>query len=94
MKNVILFIGLFCSFPSFAQNLVLNPSFEDYLACPNARNHTTLLSYDSIPYWQGLHADPFYFNECVPADTFNWSPPTLCNNFMTCQEPQDGKGFI
>jgi hypothetical protein len=93
MKNFILFIGMFCSIPSFAQNLVLNPSFEDYLVCPNLRNCTILLSYDSVPYWLALHSGGAYFNECGLADSIIWSP-TLCNNFALCQEPQDGKGFI
>lgn len=45
-----------------AQNLVLNPSFETYTACPNSASQLSKSSF-----WYGTNGSSDYFNSCAPS---------------------------
>ncbi|NRR91331.1 OmpA family protein [Winogradskyella undariae] len=82
MKQITLFAFIFCSLISTSQNLVLNPSFEDFFDCPlaigffdrNVKNWT-------IP----STGTTDYFNNCSEAIGFQ--------NFNGYQEARTGKGY-
>lgn len=65
MKKVILFAVL-CFFSELlcAQNLVLNPSFEDAIECPNSLGEIS-----KAKYWSSFSQSPDYYNKCSK-DTF------------------------
>ncbi len=64
-----------------AQNLVLNPSFEEYTECPN-----TVQFENNVKFWFGLYSTSFYFNACSNPGYFgvpnnNWGyQPALSGN--------------
>jgi hypothetical protein len=65
-----------------AQNLVVNPSFEEYTSCP-----TYLSQIDSVIGWEGIFISPDYFNACAD-DTM-----TVPFNPLGYQWPSDGLGY-
>ncbi|MFD2585981.1 OmpA family protein [Croceitalea marina] len=67
-----------------AQNLILNPSFENYKACPsNITNFNVLVEDVSLP----TSSSGDYFNECGTGD---FSVP---ENFKGAQKAVEGKGY-
>jgi OmpA-OmpF porin, OOP family len=60
---------------SFAQNLVPNPGFEEYLTCPGSMSLSP--QEFNIPHWKGIGiATPDYFNKCGRGDAdvpYNWA---------------------
>lgn len=76
MRTVILLGALLSTnFILKAQNLVINPSFEEYYRCPN--NFSTNSKEFSLPGWKSVHAGtPDYYNQCSWGDCdvpFNWA---------------------
>ncbi len=76
MKVSLSFIALLtCIHFSSAQNLVLNPSFEEHLRCPN--NFSTSSKDFVVPGWRSANAGtPDYFHQCSWGDCdvpFNWA---------------------
>lgn len=65
-----------------AQNLVVNPSFEEYVHCP-----TDFSQIDSVIGWQAIGGSPDYFNACAD-DTM-----TVPYNPAGYQWPSDGLGY-
>ncbi len=65
-----------------AQNLVVNPSFEDYSTCPN-----DISQIDLVPGWMNLYISPDYFNACAD-DTVS-----VPFNALGDQLPSDGDGY-
>jgi len=85
MKKLLLLIFIFFSCLLQAQNLVPNPSFEDYSVCPN--NYEQI---DRADYWSSYRPSPDYYNRCspnidvsVPANTngFQNTSDSICNAF-------------
>ncbi len=69
----------------FAQNLILNPSFENYKNCPqNITNFGSLLEDVSLP----SSSSGDYFNACGSND---FGVPS---NFKGSQEATDGSGYV
>src|SRR5690606_32613561 len=69
---ILLFINLYFSNLSNAQNLVPNWSFEDTVACP-----TSLTQIDKAIGWSSYRQSPDYFNSCAPVNyPQNVSVPT------------------
>jgi len=72
---------------SFAQNLVPNPSFEDYSSdCP--------VNFNDLPfYWEAWRSSPDCFNACVTpqnfVDSLGWAPW----NGFGYQEPFSGDSY-
>ena len=60
MKNIILIFILFSSGGLYAQNLVPNPSFEEYEECPNAVAEFAT----QVIGWTSWQHTPDYFNVC------------------------------
>ena len=58
-----------------AQNLVINPSFEDHLRCPN--NFSTVSKEFTLPGWHSANTGtPDYYHQCSWGDCdvpFNWA---------------------
>jgi hypothetical protein len=72
---------LITSFLFAQQNLVPNPSFEEYTICPTG--------YYMLPTdWYTCSGDPDYFNECDSTNSFG--VPT---NGFGYQQASDGKGY-
>jgi hypothetical protein len=70
---------------NFAQeNLVLNPSFESYTACPNVSGDVYLALN-----WDNAKNTPDYFNECSLSSTFR-----VPHNFCGYQTAANGKAYI
>jgi hypothetical protein len=75
---------LFCwgAFVSQAQNLVPNPSFEEYTVCPN-----DLSQIDGVLGWVNIGISPDYFNLCADDSV---SVPL---NALGDEWPADGNGY-
>lgn len=86
MKKLLLFFSIVYFLPcnmdfAFSQNLVPNPSFEDYTLCPN--------TYYMLPTnWYTCSGDPDYYNAC---DT-TWGFGVPSNGFGF-QEAANGRGY-
>ena len=65
-----------------AQNLVVNPSFEEYVHCPS-----DLSQIDSVIGWESIFGSPDYFNACAN-DTM-----TVPYNPLGYQWPSDGVAY-
>ena len=85
-KSLFIFTTLLLSFTSWGQNLVPNPSFEEYSECPNEPAQTYFLNHWSINI---NTAD--YFNKCssseyvsIPFNSFGYQFPkdTNCNAYV------------
>ena len=82
---LILFFGKQLS--AQAQNLVPNPSFEEFVSCPGSLSHKP--AEFNIPNWKGIGlATPDYFNACGTGEAdvpYNWAGVS---------DAFDGKGFV
>jgi hypothetical protein len=65
-----------------AQNLVNNPSFEEYTTCPN-----DISQFDRVVGWQTIANSPDYFNTCAD-DTVS-----VPYNAVGYQWPSDGEAY-
>ncbi|HRC33341.1 MAG TPA: T9SS type A sorting domain-containing protein [Bacteroidia bacterium] len=75
---------LACSFVLHAQiNLVPNPSFEQYVSCPNNTGQV-----DSCVGWYSVLETPDYYNTCAPY------PVNIPNNVCGYQNSFDGFGYM
>ncbi|MDX2360972.1 MAG: hypothetical protein QNK23_09210 [Crocinitomicaceae bacterium] len=87
MKITLNILLLFVLFQSTAQNLVPNPSFEDFSTCPTSWGSLGLANSWTVPV---ILLTPDYFNTCaLPISTV--SPP---NNFPGYSWPATGEGFV
>lgn len=68
---------------AFTQNLVPNPSFEQFTTCPD-----NWAQIDRVDNWEGYKGSPDYFNSCGAVDSF--STP---QNFMGNQVPYSGNSY-
>nr|MBK9650771.1 T9SS type A sorting domain-containing protein [Bacteroidota bacterium] len=77
--------------PLVAQNLLTDPSFEDYYGCPNSNGQL-----DSLKHWFTVAESPDYFNVCaagtiagIPLNQAGMQFPNMGNGyiglFTTCQ---------
>ncbi len=70
-----LFVAIGCIHMATAQNLVINPSFEEHFRCPN--NFSTSSKEFSLPGWRSANAGtPDYYHQCSWGDCdvpFNWA---------------------
>ncbi|MCF1190446.1 OmpA family protein [Mangrovimonas sp. AS39] len=80
------FLFLFCS-ELYAQNLVLNPSFEDYKNCPESIGYISLKEGgNGVNHWlRPTGGTPDYFNECSQIVGYK--------NFNGYQKARTGKGY-
>ncbi len=86
---------LLLPFCAVGQNLVPNPSFEDYKACPTAISAIDYSpGYTSFPWVQGWvsplqKSSPDYFNACAAANTGAQTPLTA----FGYQQPRTGDAY-
>jgi hypothetical protein len=85
MKHLIpfLFPSLFCLVAN-GQNLVPNPSFEEYNSCPNAD-----AQFDRVNHWTSFGNSPDYQNSC---DFSNQA--SVPENIWGFQEPYSGEAYV
>lgn len=76
-------VGVFAGFTCSAQNLVPNPSFEEYTVCPN---DLYMLPTD----WYTCSGDPDYFNAC---DTIGYMDFSVPQNSFGYQVAADGNAY-
>lgn len=87
MKNLLLFFFLLPVFVG-AQNLVLNPSFEDTVECPSDLDQI----YNAI-HWNYFRNSPDYFHKCS-SDTFaGQTIVSVPQNLLGYQYAFDGEGY-
>lgn len=86
MKHLLLLISALMSMIASAQNLVPNPSFEDYTECPNYTGQINQASPWFMPLNTG-NASSDLFNECNPA--YVNVPATVCGY----QNSHSGAGY-
>ncbi len=82
MRSHCLILLAYGSLQVGAQNLVVNPSFEEYDYCP-----TDLSQIESAAGWEGIFFTPDYFNACAD-DTM-----TVPYNPLGYQWPSDGFAY-
>lgn len=96
MKGILVLFGLFeligvIILPrlSHAQNLVLNPGFEDSISCPGGMGYIGM----SNGWTSYMYGTPDYFHICAP----NCSFPSTCvgipRNFAGYQQAYDGNAY-
>ncbi len=86
MKTKLLLLSVMFCATSIAQNLVRNPSFEDYNVCPTYQGNLTNANFWSRPL--NHFGSPDYFNEC--STTQFTDVPT---NFYGSQSAFDGVAY-
>jgi hypothetical protein len=88
MKTSLTIYFLFITSFLFAQNLVPNPSFENFIICPNTDD------IENAPPWfnpTGPYTSPNLFNSCAPQwPSSNFGVPL---NGWGFQEPRTGNGY-
>lgn len=72
-----------------AQNLVVNPSFEEHLACPNAFTVEEDFALELVPGWTTPNASSDYFHTC--GDDSYGVPINLGLNY---QAPRTGEAYV
>ncbi|NMD01197.1 MAG: T9SS type A sorting domain-containing protein [Bacteroidales bacterium] len=83
MKKITLLLSIIISLNGFSQNLVPNPSFEQYVLCPD---NDYQISY--CVSWDSYRESPDYFNTC--STSFNYAPPECYYGF---QYPHSGNAY-
>ncbi|MCE9539031.1 MAG: hypothetical protein K8R85_07425 [Bacteroidetes bacterium] len=88
MKKLLLFSLLIFSFTFLnAQNLVPNPSFEQYSSCPNTECGISLAAG-----WYSAGYTPDYYNSCgSPSGPFEFGVP---QNAVGYQHPASGNAYV
>ncbi len=93
MRKITLLAFTINCIAAFGQNMVINPSFEEYDNCPSLYGeiyppeHTGPLS---VTGWSSaVYTTPDYFNECAPFGSYAGVPV----NLFGYQEAKDGKGY-
>lgn len=87
MKITLIILIIFTLFQSSSQNLVPNPSFEDYSSC-----NFGMGSLDSCLSWFQIKPSPDYYNSCIQS-TYPNSPDIPFNN-GGFQQSRTGNGMI
>ncbi|MDA3892630.1 MAG: OmpA family protein [Salinivirgaceae bacterium] len=70
------------------ENMVLNPGFEEYEACPQSYTYMDQ-SHKLIPHWTyPTFTTPDYFNQCSSGEV------KVPDNFAGYSQPKSGKGYM
>jgi hypothetical protein len=92
MKITIFILLLFVQFDSSAQNLIPNPSFEQYVDCPVG--HTQNWFYLGPNDWVCSRGTPDYFNSCWTSGINNVDVPYNSQGHQFASEGQGYMGII
>src|ERR1051326_874153 len=79
----------FLPFFSFAQNLVPNPSFEQYDTCPNYYSQI----YHAIPWFHPTAGTSDYFNVCIDTSAIYGNYLGVPQNFIGNQNTKTGTAY-
>lgn len=97
MRPSLLILGLFLfvltAETCMAQNLVPNPSFEEYITCPPSAGGLAIQSppYESlIQDWYSMNLTPDYMHECAGPGASNYPQ----DNAWGSQEPFQGEAYV
>jgi len=82
MRCIGLIVLALSSLSGWTQNLVVNPSFEEYSNCP-----TDFAQIDSVVGWESIFSSPDYFNACAD------DAMTVPYNPLGYQWPSEGLGY-
>lgn len=85
MKQLLFLLFLLTGLIGQGQNLVPNPSFEQYDTCPNSQGQVYLAKN-----WNSFGYSPDYFNSCFPG-VFGQGVP---NNAWGYQYPHTGNAYV
>ena len=88
---------LLCALQVPGQNLVPNPSYEEYTLCPSNKSQI-----DRAVGWSSLFISPDYFNECCPTDTVDVPTNAFGHQWASDEQayvgagtyPVDGKEYL
>ncbi len=90
MKNILLILSLSVQFLFAQQNLVPNPSFEEYTGCPD-----DAYQMNYVVYWKTYRSSPDFYTACgtsIPAEhPFSFSTPS---NGAGYQVPASGNSYL
>ena len=78
-------ISILCLNLMVGQNLVPNPSFETYTACPSTTNQVPFAS----PWFSPSSGSPDYFNSCTTSSFCD-----VPNNFFGVQNARTGNAYV
>ena len=92
MKSLVSFSASFLiMLTTLGQNLVPNPSFEDYINCPLSVGGLLDASDQSmIEYWYSMQWTPDYMHECAGPGASNYPQ----DNAWGQQQPYDGEAYV
>ncbi len=83
LKALFLSLTLALAGIAMAQNLVPNPSFEEYTTCPS-----DISQFDRCVGWENIYGSPDLFNACSTNDTVD-----VPLNFLGYQHALEGQGY-
>ena len=84
MKRFFTLLLIFTTFSVFGQNLIPNPSVEEYIECPTSLGNIDV--YTSS--WKNFRGTPDYWHSCSDNPLLGW------NNSLGFQEPRTGDGYL
>lgn len=88
LLHILFLLTALINFAYAQENLVPNPSFEEYSQCPDGWNMGSDFYVDS---WQSINGTPDYFNACFIENSDGGGTPC---NIAGCQYVNDGNGYI
>ena len=90
MRKAFLFLLLFASVYTRAQNLVPNPSFETKVSCPDNFNQLELAQH----WFSASTGTPDYFNSCFFDNTHTWNGMDVPQNVEGYQNAKSGNAYV
>jgi hypothetical protein len=84
MKRFFTLSFLLLAFSLFGQNLIPDPSAEDFVECPSSLGNIDV--YTSS--WQSFRGSPDYWHSCSENPLLGW------DNSLGFQEPRTGEGYL
>lgn len=91
MKKLLFFLNLLVFYSGYSQNLVPNPSFEQYVACPASAGELPepgLPSISVVDWYKATYGTSDYFNDCSTSPTVS-----VPQNFFGWQYPRTGRAY-
>jgi hypothetical protein len=95
--RLLLLFAVFVSNGMFAQNLVPNPGFEEYITCPFVYDQNGQYTDNRIShcrYWTGTNSSSDYFNACANIDSPQCGVPTTSGQFSKSGQAMAGIGLM
>ena len=94
MRTFSIYMFFLLNISCYAQNLILNGDFEDYINCPNGYSTPSIIPYEitKCNFWNApTKGTSDYFNTCslsaltsVPQNGAGWQRPYSGNGYLGC----------